>query len=232
MAAQRIHPLPGATRDPSSEAVRVWLVLGSVCAALFVIDLFTVQSGYGAHIDRSISLTIHGWFGGSGFGVFTAISAVGGSLGSALLVALIALGLVLHRRWRSAALLITAVAGGALVNQVVKDIVARPRPHLFRGALHASGYSFPSGHAMNAMIVFGVCIQLSWIFTHRREVVRSVAFIALVLAALIGLSRIVFGVHYPTDVFGGFMLGIVWVGCVFTATSVLERAIARAGPSI
>jgi hypothetical protein len=69
MAAQRINPLPGATRDPSSEAVRVWLVMGNVCAALFVIDLFTVQSGYGTHTDRSISLTIHRWFGGSTFGV-------------------------------------------------------------------------------------------------------------------------------------------------------------------
>jgi membrane-associated phospholipid phosphatase len=118
---------------------------------------------------------------------------------------------------------------GALVDRLVKEIVARPRPHLFGGALHASGYSFPSGHAMNAAIFCGVVIQLTWVLTRRRNIVGMVAAIVVTFTLLIGLSRIVLGVHYPTDVLGGYLLGTTWLACVFVTASLLQKTFR--GPS-
>ncbi len=100
---------------------------------------------------------------------------------------------------------ITVALGWGLGN-VVKQLVARARPVVENAVDHAPGYSFPSGHATNTTVASIVLLVLLWpLLRHRGRTVAVVLVVALVL--LIGLDRVMLGVHYPSDVLGGYLLG-------------------------
>ena len=134
-------------------------------------------------------------------------------LGGGLLVP-IGIGLVLWLLWlrRPAEAIIVAVAliGASLFNDAVKDLIARPRPpgpHL----APAAGYSFPSGHTLNSTATYGLA-ALYASRSHLALTARRVAFAVLVvIPLLVGLSRIALGVHYPSDVLGGWLAGMAVV---------------------
>jgi membrane-associated phospholipid phosphatase len=108
--------------------------------------------------------------------------------------------------WCCAVNLVLVVA----LNQVLKFIIQRPRPDGFRLAT-ATGFSFPSGHSMVAMAFFGLLAWFVWKFEKdKRERNFLVVAFALVIF-MIGLSRIYLGVHYASDVIGGFCLSAAWL---------------------
>lgn len=102
------------------------------------------------------------------------------------------------------------LALSALLNVVLKMLVQRPRPEGFRLAVE-SGFSFPSGHSMAAMAFFGLIIWLVWHYEQdrRQRLLLTISFGALI--AMIGISRIYLGVHYASDVLGGFCASIIWL---------------------
>lgn len=95
-----------------------------------------------------------------------------------------------------------------VVNQVLKFIVKRIRPDHIK-LIEQNGYSFPSGHAMVSLCIFGVCIYLIR-YKVKNEYLK-VLYITLLslLILLIGISRIYVGVHYPSDVLAGYLLTMV-----------------------
>ena len=115
-----------------------------------------------------------------------------------------------QRQYGRLAMLVTAAAGGSLLEQLLKLIFHRSRPDILGHMISVSGYSFPSGHAMISMCLYGMLLYL---FAYGRP--RGVQLASLVGAALlllgIGLSRVYLGVHYPSDVLGGYMAGFIWV---------------------
>ncbi|OFK25307.1 phosphoesterase [Olsenella sp. HMSC062G07] len=97
------------------------------------------------------------------------------------------------------------------LNQVLKQIVHRPRPEGFR-LIAESGYSFPSGHSMVAMAFYGLLAWMVWHYEKDR-VVRWVCCLGFSLVVVaIGLSRVYLGVHYATDVIAGFCVSLAWLG--------------------
>lgn len=102
------------------------------------------------------------------------------------------------------------LALAALLNVALKMLVQRPRPEGFRLAVE-SGFSFPSGHSMAAMAFFGLIVWLVWHYEQdrRQRLLLTVAFSAVIV--LIGISRIYLGVHYASDVLGGFCAAIIWL---------------------
>lgn len=102
------------------------------------------------------------------------------------------------------------LALSTVANLVLKALVARPRPEGFRLA-QASGFSFPSGHSMAAMAFFGLIIWFVWRY-ERNPRMRSgltAAFSFIIL--MIGVSRVYLGVHYASDVVGGFCAALIWL---------------------
>ncbi len=96
------------------------------------------------------------------------------------------------------------------LNQVLKQIVHRPRPEGFR-LIAESGYSFPSGHSMVAMAFYGLLAWMVWHYEKDR-VVRWVCCLGFSLVVVaIGLSRVYLGVHYATDVIAGFCVSLAWL---------------------
>lgn len=113
----------------------------------------------------------------------------------------------------SAALLLVSVPGSAILGTALKSFYERTRPELFETGYEAPFYSFPSGHAITAVSLYGIITLLTaqrlegW----RRWVVAT-AGAALVL--LIGFSRLYLGVHYPSDVLAGYLAATFWVATV------------------
>lgn len=102
------------------------------------------------------------------------------------------------------------LALAALLNVVLKTLIQRPRPEGFRLAVE-SGFSFPSGHSMAAMAFFGLIVWMVWHYEQdrRQRLILTAAFSAVI--AMIGISRIYLGVHYASDVLGGFCASIIWL---------------------
>ncbi len=137
----------------------------------------------------------------------------------------VAAGLFLRYKtgsWRPLLLLAATVAGACILDMIIKITVARPRPLQEWMAVPATGYSFPSGHAALSSIYGAVAYSLSRILRRWQSKV-IVWMTAITLAFLIGVSRVYLGVHWPTDVLGGWTLAAVWLSIVYTAASVIEQ---------
>ena len=109
-----------------------------------------------------------------------------------------------------------------LLNQLLKYIIQRPRPDGYR-LIAESGYSFPSGHSMVSMAFYGLIIYLIWKMVKNKKIKYISCGILGLLIPMIGFSRIYLGVHYASDVIGGFAISIVYL-LLFTniARSVLQ----------
>lgn len=119
---------------------------------------------------------------------------------------------------RLAVFLVVTTLGGGLLDTIVKEAVGRARPSLVDPVATAHGKSFPSGHAMSSTVVYGALLMvfLPVIGRRYRPVVLGGA-ILLVLA--IGFTRLALGVHFISDVLGGFVLGLAWLAASTAAFS-------------
>lgn len=118
---------------------------------------------------------------------------------------------VLRRGGRKLALFLAVTCiGGGLVDTLVKLAVGRPRPTVDQPIIEAFNYSFPSGHAMQAVVCYGALALVFLPLVGRRGRVWLLGATA-VLALAIGASRLALGVHYVSDVLGGYVLGAAWL---------------------
>ncbi len=97
-----------------------------------------------------------------------------------------------------------------LLNQLLKYIIQRPRPEGYR-LIAESGYSFPSGHSMVSMAFYGLIIYLIWKMVKNKKIKYISCGVLGLLIPMIGFSRIYLGVHYASDVIGGFAISIVYL---------------------
>ena len=98
----------------------------------------------------------------------------------------------------------------ALLNQILKHIVQRPRPTEFR-IIDESGYSFPSGHSMVSAAFYGFLIYLIYKNVKNKHLRWAAITLLSILIVLIGISRIYLGVHYTSDVMAGFLVSISYL---------------------
>ena len=118
--------------------------------------------------------------------------------------------LLYYRRWLELAGFLVCLIGEALLNILLKNLFERSRPDLFQ-MVEAAGYSFPSGHAMVSLCLYGMIAFLISRQIPRWQWRLAVVTFATALVAAIGLSRVYLGVHYPTDVVAGYFAGGMWL---------------------
>jgi undecaprenyl-diphosphatase len=139
--------------------------------------------------------------------VFTSIGSTSIVVTLAL-SALLFLYFVLHHRYELI-FFISIVAGTAIINHILKLCFVRQRPDLHR-LIQETGYSFPSGHSMEAFALYASLAFLLWRHLSTRIGRSIVIILCVVMIILIGMSRIYLGVHYPSDVIGGYLASGVY----------------------
>ena len=105
-----------------------------------------------------------------------------------------------------------------ILNQLLKRILQRPRPTEYR-IIEETGYSFPSGHSMISMAFYGYLIYLIYKYVENKYVKWILISLLSVLICLIGVSRIYLGVHYTSDVLGGFLISISYLVIYISAVN-------------
>lgn len=135
-------------------------------------------------------------------------------LGGAIAVASISLALVIYyivkKRYHRAVFVAAAVGGAALLNLLLKLVFERERPDLWEVLITETSFSFPSGHAMASSALALTIVALAWKTKWRYAIV----FAACLYGLLIGFSRLYLGVHFPTDIIGGWIVSAAWVAVV------------------
>ena len=162
--------------------------------------------------------------------VMRAVSVVGGPAGMSVLALAIGLLLgVVWRWWPPAVVLVVTAAGVIGLTVVFKTALGRARPPLAQAVAAADGYGFPSGHAAAAAAVCGAAAWLCSVRMRSAGRGRVAAWAAAaMLAALVGISRVYLGVHWVSDVIGGWLFGIWWMAVVVSGWAIFGR-ITRAG---
>ena len=151
------------------------------------------------------------------------ITALGGPAVLGLTVAAVVGYLLLYGLYRNAAFVLVASVGGWLLNNFLKLYFARPRPTIVPHLREVSSLSFPSGHALTSAVVFLTLGTLLMRVATRPLVKWYCISIAMTATALIGSSRVYLGVHYPTDVIGGWLIGLSWALICWMLERVAER---------
>lgn len=155
---------------------------------------------------------------------FFAVTQLGGTLAVSIGSLLMVGWLLWKKKTTSLIALVSSVGGGILLNILLKNIFLRPRPDFVNAFYHETGYSFPSGHSMMSVLFYGMTAYLlaqelkSW----KWQVWLGTG--AFTLALLIGVSRLALGVHFLTDVLGGWGAGTMWLmTCVILYEMVLSQ---------
>jgi undecaprenyl-diphosphatase len=158
-------------------------------------------------------------------GVTTAmllITHLHGLAGTGVLAALLGALLAWRREWYWLLTLALAVPGGMLVNMLAKLAFQRARPSVPDPLLILATYSFPSGHVAAATCFYGVVVALVFAQVEPWRLRAAAVVGAVLVVALIALSRVYLGVHYLSDVLAAFAEGIAWVAICLMAVHTLR----------
>jgi undecaprenyl-diphosphatase len=238
MPAQRLHHpklVVAFLRSSISKAgtfiggLGVFLVAGAVVAG-FATWVFgelaeTVMAGKTQAFDEAVLR----WMGAHHTrlldGAMLEITALGTGTVVLMIVCISALFLSLTKHRYSAILLLIATAGGLGLNLILKIFFDRPRPHVIVWGTNAVSSSFPSGHAMSATIVYSTVAYLAArLYKHawQRWITMIIAAIVIIM---ISASRLYLGVHYPSDVLAGAIVGLAWAAfCMATLEAIQKFA--------
>jgi membrane-associated phospholipid phosphatase len=179
-------------------------------------------------LDAAVSEWLHTHATGTATVVLRAVTQLGGAqllLGITLVAVVV---LLLRRRVAHAAFVVAALAGGEALNWALKAAFERPRPWFSDPLAIAGGFSFPSGHAMVSLTVYGALafVVAANARSRRTQVVALAGALVLVLA--IGFSRVYLGVHYVSDVLAAYCAGLAWLTLCAMALLVASRRRVRA----
>jgi undecaprenyl-diphosphatase len=139
------------------------------------------------------------------------------------IVGVAALFLWLNRHKYSAALLLVATAGGIGLNNILKIGFDRPRPQVFEWGTHVSSSSFPSGHAMSSTVVYLTVAYLAARLQKTHAARLATLIVAAFIVATICFSRMYLGVHYPSDVTAGVIIGVSWAAFCMATLEAIQR---------
>jgi undecaprenyl-diphosphatase len=134
----------------------------------------------------------------------------------------IAIVLIVRRKMLLLLSWATAILGNSLLNAILKAAFQRSRPAFPDPFLVETNWSFPSGHAMGAMVIYGMLTYLL-ILQFKQNISKIIVLFMVALILLIGFSRLYLGVHYFSDVMAGYIVGLGWLSVVISGTEIVRR---------
>jgi membrane-associated phospholipid phosphatase len=204
----------------------LWGVAAFVVLVPFGVLLALVRSHSSGLQDADQSVASHAHtlaVAHSGLVTFMrAVSTAGAPRTFWVLVAIAAVALLVKRAARLAVWAGITMAGAALLDNVLKTVTNRARPHFANPVATAPGSSFPSGHALESLA--GCAILLAIVLPLMPRAGRWLAVVvAIIVIALIGVSRVILGVHYGSDVVGGWIFAAGWVAATTAAFRIWRK---------
>jgi undecaprenyl-diphosphatase len=151
------------------------------------------------------------------------ITALGSATVLTLTVVAVCGFLLLQGMWRTALFVSLASFGGWFLNGALKQLFQRPRPDVVPHLSAVMSMSFPSGHAMTSAVVYLTLGALTMRIAERRLTKFYCMAVAMLATVIVGATRVYLGVHYPTDVIAGWLIGLSWALLCW----LLERSIER-----
>jgi undecaprenyl-diphosphatase len=218
--------------DPHSHVglgltVRLLLFIAAVWALSGLLDA-VLDNATLVHIDLVVESWFHAHASSTGMAAFAVITQLGSPVVN-VLIAVVALYLWRVRDWLLLWTWLAANLGGKVIEFVLKDTVHRNRPEYAAAYLHGQSYSFPSGHTMGSTICYLFIAYIFAVRAHASPRVRRIAFAAAaVIIVTVAFSRLYLGVHYPSDVAGGFAAGLAWLSLCGVTRSLVRHLRTRA----
>jgi membrane-associated phospholipid phosphatase len=177
--------------------------------------------------DQTVATTIHELRTPALTTFFLVVTA----LGSIEAIALVSLGSAVifgaWRRWLLFGTWLITTGGSVMLLLLLKALFARPRPYVEHPLLLETYYSFPSGHAMEAVVLYGMLAYFAVLALRTWRARAAIIFGTSLLVLLIGFSRLYLGVHYFSDVVAGFAAGGVWLSTCITAMECVRQGTER-----
>ena len=215
---------PGSTRQPrpakkrgpglSFSSGNVRAIVAVVSLALFVWLGLAIRAGDTLPQDQKIRSVVREFEPAPLTAVMRALTWIGEPGMAAVLVAVAVLAFWLKGHRQEAVLMLITLLGAFVIEVTCKQVFHRARPQPFFAIHKPKSYSFPSGHALYAICLYGMLAVLGARLA--RTAARKVAIwtASVLMIAGIGFSRIYLGVHYPSDVLGAYLAGLGWVAGV------------------
>lgn len=155
--------------------------------------------------------------------LLTDITALGGATVIFILTLLVVLYLYFQKNYELMCLVLFASVGGALLSIGLKELFSRERPPIIYHLLTVKSLSFPSGHAMMSSVIYLTLGAMLAKIQTIKNLKIYVLISSITLVFLIGISRIYLGVHYPSDVFAGWAVGLAWASFCWLTAQYFER---------
>jgi membrane-associated phospholipid phosphatase len=200
-----------------ASAVLLWVMLAGIG---YVLTRWLNHSTF-----ERWDLSVDRWFVGRRTRFWNDATQIGSHAAETTTVIALAVLLVVGLRfalgtWQASVLLAIAVVGEVAIFVCVTLVIDRPRPRVAHLDTAPPTSSFPSGHVAAAVALYGALAVVVWTYSRREWLRVGAAVIAIAVPIVVGLSRLYRGMHYPTDVLGGALLGSLWL---LTVTLVLMR---------
>ena len=180
-------------------------------AGFLILALEIGQQDWLVQFDHALSASLHEHSPVNAVWIFQLVSGFGDPSTLASISLLFLIAMAVAGQWRLFFLWTITLPGAGILNQVLKNALQRPRPQLPNPWIAESGWSFPSGHAMCSVVIFGL-LAYSICFLPTSRAVRLVFGLSMILlVTAIGFSRLYLGAHYFSDVIAGYFAAIFWL---------------------
>jgi membrane-associated phospholipid phosphatase len=217
-----------ADRFSPARCLGLHLTLGLIVVSVTIFVFMQVADEVGERkslntFDHIFSVALHAHSTRAGFLAFENISQLGSAPVLAVIVFFGAIPLLLLRQWPLLAGWLTAVVGVGVLDSSLKGLFRRVGPRLHNPWVAEAGWSFPSGHTMATVVVYGFLAYMLLLIV--RRISWRIAIIAafVTIAIVIGFSRIYLGVHYFGDVLAGYVAALGWLAVCVTSCEVARR---------
>lgn len=189
-----------------SRKQQIWWILGMVgCLIIFMLLTGAYVWGWGtAEVDQAFGSGLVARVKPLTHDIFAVVTILGNTYFVAVVTVLISFAFIIKKQWQQLVIFLLAILSGWQLNNFLKAMVSRPRPAYPEAVHHMTSFSFPSGHAMISVLLFGSLTYILLPYLKTKAARRALLVGAVLLTLLVGFSRLVLGVHFLTDIAAGF----------------------------
>ena len=191
-------------------------IIAAICMVVFLIILEDVLDNEIVNFDKAVYSFVISTKSDIVTSFFKNVTFWGSAVP---LISICIVSFIVLKNKKIAALILANLTISAALNLLLKNVIRRDRPMGYR-LIEESGFSFPSGHSMASMAFYGLIIYFVIRFVKNRALKIFLSIMLSLLIILIGMSRIYLGVHYPSDVFAGFVFTVAYL--IFYITIILK----------